>query len=452
MEQLKIGIVICSRKESSRVKHKPFKLIADKPALAHLIDRLAPSDIPIFVAVPVGELGDFHKHALSACEDTRPVFMETGDPYCPLRRMCKVAIDNGMDAVIRVTHDKILVDPELLKEAVHEFTLQRAEYLYSSWLPAGCGFEIIATNLLKKAVALDPPFTEHISYAVRALNPKTIDLRPRLAFQYQSKQRARFLLDYDADFQFLTSLFHLATSTTISVPEAIKLADQHPHLNRLNRLPDVSVYTCAHNEAPYIQRAIDSVFSQTGVSFEYLIVDDASTDNTLERVISSPRFPQLTVVQNHRNMGLASSCNRVLDIARGDYLLRLDADDVFIFPDAVASLFEYATVEGADLVYPSYVDQRGGSILDGRHCHHAGGALFKKAAVNYVRFTDGLRGYDGYDFFKRAHEETTIKYYQTKPLFFYTHRENSLSSESEYRSLIKQQIDAGHTGTALLKG
>lgn len=451
MEQLKVAIVVCSRRESNRVREKPFKHISGKPLLAHLLDRILPTNLPVIVAVPEGQIEAYQERALSHCEDPRPVTVLAAHGDCPLRRMCKAALDGGFDAVIRITHDKILVDPDLIVEALQEFHLYRAEYLYSSHLPAGSGFEIISTNLLKKAVALNPPPTEHISYAIRALGPKEINFKPRLWVFFQTPKPVRFLLDYDRDFQFFTSLFHLAGSIHITLQEAIKEVNHRLYLRKINRLPEVTIYTCVYNEQFHIKRCIDSVFSQTGLHYEYLIVNDASTDNTLEQILWHRRYRELGLIQNDRNLGLASSSNRVLDYAQGDYILRLDADDVFIFPDAVASLVEHARHEGSDLVYPTYVDQRSGTIADPASSHHVGGALFKKSAVNYVRFTDDLRGYEGYDFFKRAQEETSISYFKRKPVFFYTDRAGSLSAESPYRALIKKRLDAGFTGKALLR-
>lgn len=88
----------------------------------------------------------------------------------------------------------------------------------------------------------------------------------------------------------------------------------------------VSIITPAYNEARFIQRAIDSVLLQRFHDFEWLVVDDASTDGTAEIVARHPH-PQIRLLRGRRNRGKARCMNRALRRARGRYVLELDADD-----------------------------------------------------------------------------------------------------------------------------
>ncbi len=83
---------------------------------------------------------------------------------------------------------------------------------------------------------------------------------------------------------------------------------------------------CVYNAAPYLSAAIQSILDQTYPDFEFLIINDGSTDESRE-IISSYADSRIRVI-DQQNLGLTKSLNRGLDSARGDYIARMDADDV----------------------------------------------------------------------------------------------------------------------------
>lgn len=91
--------------------------------------------------------------------------------------------------------------------------------------------------------------------------------------------------------------------------------------------PAVTVLMAVYNGMPHLREAIDSVLGQTFTDFEFLIVDDASTDGSGE-CVASYRDPRIRLLRNERNLGQTGSLNRGLETARGGYVARLDADDV----------------------------------------------------------------------------------------------------------------------------
>ena len=92
------------------------------------------------------------------------------------------------------------------------------------------------------------------------------------------------------------------------------------------KMPKVSVIMSVYNGARYLREAIDSVLSQTFQDFEFIIINDGSTDDTGE-ILASYRDPRLVLVQQE-NMGLTKSLNRGIGMARGKYVARQDADDI----------------------------------------------------------------------------------------------------------------------------
>jgi glycosyltransferase involved in cell wall biosynthesis len=87
----------------------------------------------------------------------------------------------------------------------------------------------------------------------------------------------------------------------------------------------VTVLLAAYNGGAYLREAVDSVLAQTFDGFELLIVDDASTDGSIAAL---PADARIRVLRNEHNIGQIPSLNRGLREARGEYVARLDHDDV----------------------------------------------------------------------------------------------------------------------------
>jgi len=103
--------------------------------------------------------------------------------------------------------------------------------------------------------------------------------------------------------------------------------------------PLVSVVMSAWNEADCIGAAIRSVLDQSFRDFEFIILDDASTDDTVAR-IQAFDDPRIRLLRNESNLKLAASLNRGLREARGIYIARMDADDVAL-PGRLAKQVEF---------------------------------------------------------------------------------------------------------------
>lgn len=91
--------------------------------------------------------------------------------------------------------------------------------------------------------------------------------------------------------------------------------------------PLVSVLLPVHNASAYIRQAIDSILKQSFSDFELLIINDGSTDNSAE-IISSFTDPRIVCITNEHNLGLIDSLNNGIQLAKGKYIARMDADDV----------------------------------------------------------------------------------------------------------------------------
>ena len=102
---------------------------------------------------------------------------------------------------------------------------------------------------------------------------------------------------------------------------------------------EVSIVIITYNCWHHLERCLDSVYTRVpGLDFEVVVVDNNSVDGTLEGIRS--RFPQVTLMENSRNMGVARARNQGIRITEGRYVLILDAD-VEIVSEDFASLVSY---------------------------------------------------------------------------------------------------------------
>jgi len=97
----------------------------------------------------------------------------------------------------------------------------------------------------------------------------------------------------------------------------------------MNKEPLVSVVMPVYNRQEYVADAIESILSQTFTDFEFIIVDDGSTDHSLDIIESFVKKDnRIRVVKNNNNIGVAKTRNIGIELAKGKYIAFMDSDDV----------------------------------------------------------------------------------------------------------------------------
>jgi glycosyltransferase involved in cell wall biosynthesis len=105
--------------------------------------------------------------------------------------------------------------------------------------------------------------------------------------------------------------------------------------------PLVTVITAVKNGAPFLPDAIASVVGQTLTDWEYIVVDDASTDGTRSIVRSfAEADSRIRLLERGESGGPYVAANSALEVARGEYIARLDADDISL-PDRLETQLEF---------------------------------------------------------------------------------------------------------------
>ena len=135
----------------------------------------------------------------------------------------------------------------------------------------------------------------------------------------------------------------------------------------MNSSPTLTVLLPVYNGKALLHQAVVSVLSQRDVDFNLLVIDDGSTDNTLE-VLS--RFEnQCMHVYRHANMGLAATLNRGLELASGKYIARQDQDDL-VLPGRFAKQFAFLEANPGIAMVGTWAQIYSGDIPTQRYHRH----------------------------------------------------------------------------------
>jgi glycosyltransferase involved in cell wall biosynthesis len=172
------------------------------------------------------------------------------------------------------------------------------------------------------------------------------------------------------------------STDTNSVEQAVLSADQ---MARAQRYPLVSILIPTYNYVAYVEQAVASAVAQTYPNVEVVVNDNCSTDGAWE--LLSERFgaePRVRLSRNATNLGMNANFERVLELARGEYVMWLSSDD-FLFPTHVEQLAaRFASDPSLDVVYGNTYFARDDGVV------HAVRAMTGQFPVDYVDARDEL--------------------------------------------------------------
>ncbi|OBQ26573.1 MAG: glycosyl transferase [Aphanizomenon flos-aquae MDT14a] len=103
--------------------------------------------------------------------------------------------------------------------------------------------------------------------------------------------------------------------------------------------PKITVVMPVYNGEKYLDTAIKSILNQKFTNFEFVIVDDASTDNSVE-IINSYQDQRIKLIKNNVNLGIPTTRNKCLQESSGEYVAVLDCDD-YAYPSRLAEQLEF---------------------------------------------------------------------------------------------------------------
>lgn len=150
--------------------------------------------------------------------------------------------------------------------------------------------------------------------------------------------------------------------------------------------PIISVVTVCRNAISDIRKTINSVLAQNGVNYEYIVIDGASTDGTLDVILSYEKEFQIRGINfihiSEKDSGTYDAMNKGCLLAQGEWVAFLNAGDVYYCPTSLASVFD-CELSDEGVIYGDTIEQyRFGNVIvadDGRRnidpvmpfCHQA---------------------------------------------------------------------------------
>ena len=225
--------------------------------------------------------------------------------------------------------------------------------------------------------------------------------------------------------------------------------------------PRISVVMSVYNGQDYLREAVESILCQSYRDFEFIVVDDGSVDRTSE-ILEEYKDRRLRIV-HQENRGLTPSLNRGIQLARGEYIARQDADDVSM-PERLETLM--GILEGDPEVamvgsYMIFIDSSGREAgrwrmpLDNEKIHEAmknynpmphGASMFRKRCSEEVgNYRERFRYAQDYDFLLRISSRNRVR---NVDRFLYKWRKGEhaisrkkLSEQLEYQLLARKLND-----------
>ncbi len=151
--------------------------------------------------------------------------------------------------------------------------------------------------------------------------------------------------------------------------------------------PKISVIMSVYNGARHLREAVESILTQTFTDFEFLIVDDCSSDNSPQILKEyALKDSRVRVITNEFNLGLTKNLNKLIRESKGEYLARFDCDDISLpkrFEEQVAFLDKNKNF-GMCSVWAEIIDDKGGHLRELKY--PTTNKELKKALIRYNPF------------------------------------------------------------------
>ena len=204
----------------------------------------------------------------------------------------------------------------------------------------------------------------------------------------------------------------------------------------------ISIVLPVYNASTYLLEALESISNQTYTNWELIAINDGSTDNSLELLQEySKKEPRLRII-SRSNKGLPYTLNEGIHLAKGEYIARMDADDISL-PQRLEKQLQYINEKNADLCGSQYVTFGSYTItsslpLDNTDCklqllfcsafaHPT--ILVKKSVLEKYKYNESYKCAQDYELWCRMAKDNVIMVNTPDVLLKYRYHENSISTK-----------------------
>lgn len=213
--------------------------------------------------------------------------------------------------------------------------------------------------------------------------------------------------------------------------------------------PKITVLMPLFNGERFVREALESILGQTITDFELLIIDDGSSDASV-RIVGDYDDSRIRLIRNHENLGVTATLNRGIDLARGEYIARMDCDDISL-PNRLAEQAAYLEQHpdcAMVAVMVTMMDENGNEIgawLDDRktgtgesirrflpraNCIAHPGIMIRKSILSRYRYNERQRVAQDYDLWLRMAADGLVITKLEKPLLRYRVHTASITAQS----------------------
>jgi len=210
--------------------------------------------------------------------------------------------------------------------------------------------------------------------------------------------------------------------------------------------PIVTVYIPSKNYGKYVEKAIESVINQVYENWELILIDEGSEDetNTIFNYFKEKFSNKITLIKNESPLGLQKIANAVLNLAKGKYMIRLDADDWFHEFALEILVYHLEKEPKAGIVFPNYYYTNADEEVIGVETRqfdseidlssqlppHGACTLFETKALKSVGgYSEMVNAQDGWDLWLKL-ENKIGAIGVNLPLFYYRQHNISLSRDN----------------------
>jgi glycosyltransferase involved in cell wall biosynthesis len=220
----------------------------------------------------------------------------------------------------------------------------------------------------------------------------------------------------------------------------------------LKKKVKISVLMPAYNASRFVKEAITSVLYQNCRNFELLLLDDGSSDNTYDILMKYNGHPNVRIYKNKKNQGPGAARNKLLYLAKGEYISPCDADDLMVQGNLETLSNFLNTHPNIGAVYGDILtmemDKRGEIIkppsIRGDDCNkkwdllmnvvNYPGSMIRKSFLLKVSGADEtVYSSQGWALYLKLAEVTKIKYLNNQIFYIYRRRPNGVSRNKKWR-------------------
>lgn len=452
-----VGIVLQARVGSTRLPGKVLKDVDGEPLIELIVDRLRHSETTdkIVLATSTNPKDD----ALVDFAQRKDIPVYRGSESDVLSRYVGAAREHDIDVIIRACGDCPLASPRIVDRLVRVHHQSGAEFTHCTGVPVGLEMRVVNRSTLEAIDEKDLSAAdrEHVTYYLE----KHENEFTTTEVDFEMLSEPRLTVDVPEDIQLIRQLAkHYGPLRNVDVGKLLADYDSTNPLWEINAdviqatpdgghsRPEISVVTTTYNSEEYVERALESVRSQTFNlnRVEHLVVDDGSDDHTVDVVRSFSDGDYIRVIETEHS-GASATLNAGIDAAKGKYVIVLDSDDEFK-PTILEQMYNVLEKEpSVDFVYSDYVE-----VFSGGRKRYVDTSdnILNTITIGIMHRRERLLEYEGYDenlFF--AEYDLLLRYLKddlegchiAEPLFVYHRRDKSLTGDTEAVKKGKRKLE-----------